>query len=521
VSSQTQKYSSSDTSFSVRNLPSTCDLERRLSSLWTCNDVFNSSGQSLQQQQQQHLATHSDQMQEQTSLDISSPRKDMHQSSLESECETKITGCNSLLLENDDSCVDSDSIPYTSLPGTFEFMRQLQTVQTPITDSINCGFSSSITLQSSSELIQDDLLKISPYLTEPTPTIIVAVESIPADQVDLFRNANPNICFVNRICYHRPEQNQRMLESSMELAVYPSHFMTRSQVGENSNVTSHHSATSHQRCVCSRTLEYLKAMVLGLIIVDTLWIQDQNDDEHMIWGDSQLEQSINNCLHHHSLHDHDEYSTWLQTHTDWRKSANNHGPCWSALQRRRRQQQEEKKGYGNNLLEGIKVLIPANVWDLKTTSVATTHKEPVSLLSSDEAELLCSLAGATCHVLQQDELFHDSIFDHTTISKPLIVLVPDSCTEDSIYDVLDVFPMLAQDDGNAFHIDFWTEDEKGETQGDVENKKKQLTKATAVGTIIFAIVKESWLVESISSSAVAPISFFTLAVISNLEESDN
>jgi hypothetical protein len=321
---------------------------------------------------------------------------------------------------------------------------------------------------------------------------------------------------VNRICYHRLERDLRNLESSVDLACYPSHFMTQSHVRQHPKTTSHHSTPNYQRRVCSRTLEYLKAMALGLTIVDTTWIQDLNDDNHLVWGDSQLEQRYSNlCQHYHPHIENDEYSAWLRTHTDWWRDANNYGPCWSALQQRLRRQQEiyheEKNGHHNNLLEGINILVSLLLWDVKTA----TYNDQNPLLSAYEAELLGSLAGATCHVLQRDEVFRNSTLSNTTTSKPLIVLVPDCCTEDSLCEVLDIFPMLSHDDGNSFHIDFWTEDDNKETNDDSKNAGKKSINSD--GIVIITIVKESWLVESISSCAVAPTSIFTLAKISRVQ----
>jgi hypothetical protein len=122
-------YSNSETPSSSRNLPSTYDFERRLSSFWTYNHSFSSSGHSQIQHDKQNKQQSTypntcdtpDSSQESTS-----PKNIQQQTSLEAT--TKM-----LLPENNDSYIDSDTIPFMSLPGTFELTRRLQSIHTPIT----------------------------------------------------------------------------------------------------------------------------------------------------------------------------------------------------------------------------------------------------------------------------------------------------------------------------------------------------------------------------------------------------
>jgi hypothetical protein len=299
------------------------------------------------------------------------------------------------------------ALPVDSLPSTLDFVRKL-----PITQ-----------------------YGVSLHNRVP---VVVAVETLTREQAKLCRRKEGQILFVQRIC-----------RSTMDLddcVVLPSHFLATS--------------SDAKARTCARTYEYLKAMALGLCIVGSSWIEDQDDTKNGMWGDSQLAQRATEVM---NGNDESPYS-WLADADWWGTSQ---GPCWSASRRAQN---------AGQLLERLLVrILPSCV----------TSSTP-SLLDEGQAELLCLLTGATC-IMSLDE--DRSAFEGDADEDKRLLLVPDGVSRDAITQLL-----------ACTHA--------GLPQGaTVENGTKWRGKREAI------ILTESWLIDSISAQVVAPLPAYAVGVL--------
>lgn len=213
---------------------------------------------------------------------------------------------------------------------------------------------------------------------------------------------------------------------------------------------------------CTRTFEYLKAMALGLHIVALDWVvereAERSEVRHQVWGDSLLFDRV------HEIND-DEKSpyAWLKTSDWWSK---NRGPCWSSSTRRSRKTRP--------LLDGIHIHVLSN------SSISSATRS----VQADQAELLCLLAGAhSIMSLDEDRSFFESSDQRT------LLLVPDCTTAESLMEDL----RLAE-----FTI----------PSGAKLNNYGCARKANEA-----VIVNESWLIDTISADAVAPLLHYNIGVL--------
>lgn len=220
------------------------------------------------------------------------------------------------------------------------------------------------------------------------------------------------------------------------------------------------SSSDEKTRTCDRTFEYLKAIALGLCVVGVSWIDDQDDAKHGIWGDSQLAQRAAEVMDGSDM---SPYS-WL-TSADWWGTSQ--GPCWSASRRARN---------GGQLLDGFLVRILPSI----------TVQSQQALLEAEQAELLCLLAGAVS-ILSLDE--DRSCFDHGADDEKRILLVPDHASRDSIAQLLE-----------SSHITL----PLGST---LESLAQWRGKRETI------IMKESWLIDSISAQVVAPVTLYEIGIL--------
>ena len=298
----------------------------------------------------------------------------------------------------------NSSLSVGSLPNTMDFARQLsETKSTPLA---------------------------------PSKLTVVAVESISREHAELFRKVEGEVQVVARICRSTIDMD--------DCVVLPSHFLTE----------------SNEARVCSRTFEYLKAMALGLHIVDTSWIADREETTHQVWGDSQLAQRVSEVKEGINS----PYS-WLMCAEWWGTSR---GPCQSSTRRRSRN--------ADPLMDGFLVHI------LESRQANSEQR----LLEAEEAELLCLFAGADSIIALDEDR---SCFEREGGGEKRIVLVPDYVTSDSLLQLLKgsdtTIPSAAR----------------------LESRVCMRSENEAI------VVKESWLVDSISADNVAPLALYSIGVL--------
>jgi hypothetical protein len=282
--------------------------------------------------------------------------------------------------------------------------------------------------------------------SQATQILTVAVESasaMRAEQLQDFEAAG-NVQFIPRIC----RSNIDLEDGSC--AVLPSHLLVE--------------ATRDK--TCCRTFEYLKAIALGINVVDMDWIADRemegSEEQHRVWGDSQLWERIFEV----KTHDSSPYA-WLKSAPWW---GTNDGPCATATRSR-------LGGSDVPLLSRYQVhVLPAHAGN-----------QEQRLLQPDESELLCLLAGAESVISLDGDR---SYFNRQ--GETLVLLVPEHTKSKHLM-------RAVVESGATIPVGAKLEVVAGTTWKDAEDQA--------------IVVRESWLIDTISAATVAPLHLYCAGLL--------